>query len=345
MKDYTPAQWVQIAATAKARLLKDRGDARALRAFRAALPHVSAQRESERAQAFLKDLDPGTLASFGLGAADMMSFGLGDQAARLLLGDTARMTQQQAQAQHPTAHLVGEVAGLLGPAAVEAGLAKAGKLAPSAIGTFVRGIQNRAVRAAAKTALNAATGAAYAGAQAAGRTEGGLAARGQAALQAAPYGAAAGVALPVGIAAAKQAVRPVTRYVDRVLSEVAGKAAPVATKAATRAPVSLEPLLPALRQPDPLDLPTFARRAPPAEPTPGLLPWYPRGGRTEQMLNPVPQVSLRPLPAGLPMDQAQLKLLLDLPAAQFEAAAAMFPDEVIQQVRALRGGLLQPARP
>src|ERR1041385_2314501 len=265
MKDYTPAQWVQIAATAKARLLKDRGDARALRAFRAALPHVSAQRESERAQAFLKDLDPGTLASFGLGAADMMSFGLGDQAAGLLLGDTARMTQQQAQAQHPTAHLVGEVAGLLGPAAVEAGLAKAGKLAPSAIGTFVRGIQNRAVRAAAKTALNAATGAAYAGAQAAGRTEGGLAARGQAALQAAPYGAAAGVALPVGIAAAKQAVRPVTRYVDSVLSEVAGKAAPVATKAATRAPCPRGGCCPRLCTTLPLG---FARLCPGGPPPP-----------------------------------------------------------------------------
>ena len=176
---------------------------------------------------YLKDVDPGALASFGLGMADMMSFGLGDQAARLIWGKEALDTQQAALQEHRTAHTAGEIAGLVGPAAIEAGLVKAGKLAPSAIRAAVNAIKNPVGRGAAKVALNAATGAAYTGAQAAGRTEGSVGERAKAAARVAPYGAAAGVALPIAVSAVRRAPGamgrlPGGRYLKEILGDVAG---------------------------------------------------------------------------------------------------------------------------
>lgn len=232
---------------------------------------IQNQPEAVRAQ-YLKDIDPGALAAFGLGAADMASFGLGDQVARRLLGETAQMTQEQAQAQHPTAHLAGEVAGLVGPAGVEVGLAKAGKLVPTALRTAASGIRNRTARAIAKTGLNAATGAAYAGAQAAGRTEGSLSERAAAAARNAPFGAVAGGALPVTIAGLGRAIRPATRYVGGVLDDLAG-AAPAPRPTTTPMPgllgvgedigaVPMQGRHTRAQIPvDPLDAPTFMRSA------------------------------------------------------------------------------------
>src|SRR5947199_9220832 len=98
-----------------------------------------------------RELDPGALASFGLGAADMASFGLGNQVARALEPE-AGLTQRLAGELHPAAQLGGEVAGLLSPLALEKALAVAGvRVAPTAIGAAVRGIKNVAGRAAAKT--------------------------------------------------------------------------------------------------------------------------------------------------------------------------------------------------
>ena len=284
MTDYTPEQWAQIARNAQALLQRDPTNARARAAFNAARPHLAAQREALNA-ADVAGAAPSAAATLGLGAADMMSFGLGPQIARRL-DPSVGAVQQAAQAAHPTAHLVGEGLGLLGPAGVEVGLTKAGKLAPTAIRAAVSGIKNRVVRAAAKTTLNAATGAGYAAAQAAGRTEGGLAARGKAALGAAPYGAAAGAALPVTAALLTQAIRPVTRYAGRVVGQIAGKAAPVAERQAVPAVQGLlgvgeelgavaprgtllEPRAPSMAPrgmqsttPDLLDVPTFQRRGP-----------------------------------------------------------------------------------
>lgn len=179
-------------------------------------------------QQYLKDVDPGVFASFGLGAADMMSFGLGKQIAASL--DRAApesdrsytaLAEEAAQANHPTAHFAGELGGLLIPIAGELGLAKAGvKVAPTALGAAVRRIENRFGRATAKTVLNAATGAGYAGAQAAGRTEGPLADRAKAAARVVPYGAIVGAALPLGIAGAKATVGPTA---NRFLDALAGK--------------------------------------------------------------------------------------------------------------------------
>jgi hypothetical protein len=354
----------------------------------------------EKVQAdYLKDVDPGKLASFGLGAADMMSFGLGDQAARAVLGKEAALTQQAAQSQHPTAHLAGEIAGIFSPIALERGLAAAGvKVAPTAIGAAVRGIKSLPARALAKTALNTATGAGYAAAQAAGRTEGGLTPRLAAAKQAAVPGAIAGAVLPLGLAAlgaagarvlkpvaerlagkapvaaeaAPSLLTPATRAAleERIarptggpLEDIAGAQADLAagkitpqdfntamelaSRGVNRPPVmNSMPILPQLRaQADPMEaVPAFVRNARPVEvPPSGLLPYYPRGGATEQILNPAPAISPMAGNPQLPMDQ--LKLLLGLPADQFEAAAAMFPEEIVQQVRTLRGGLLQPALP
>src|SRR5439155_6139191 len=173
-----------------------------------------------KARDYLKDVDPGALASFGLGAADMMSFGLGDQAARALEPE-AGLTQQSAQQEHPAAHLAGEITGLLVPGLGQLGLAKAGvKVAPTAIGAAVRGIESRVGRAAAQTALRAAEGAGYAGAQAAGRTQGTLAERARAGIGAAPYGAAAGIALPFAVSGVKAAFSP---FVNRFLNNLAGE--------------------------------------------------------------------------------------------------------------------------
>ena len=190
---------------------------------------------------YLKDVDPGAVASFGLGMADMMSFGLGDQAARLIWGKEALDTQQAARQEHKTAHTAGEIAGLVGPAAVEVGLARAGKLAPSALRLAVNAIRNPVGRGAAKVALNAATGAAYAGAQAAGRTEGSLTER----------AAAAGRAAPT--------VRPLPGLLG-----IGDDIGMLPTQTPVRSVTNTPPLM-APRQPLPsgsgLDVPTFMRRA------------------------------------------------------------------------------------
>jgi len=240
-----------------------------------------------------QELDPGALASFGLGAADMASFGLGDQLARAIEPEAA-MTQQLAGELHPTAHMIGEAAGLLSPLGLERGLALAGaKIAPTAIGAAVQGIKSLAGRAAAKTALNAAIGAGYAGAQAAGRTEGGLEPRLTAAKQVAIPGAVAGTIAPwiagsIGAAgsrllggvakrvagpgllseAAAETAAPVTgvtaqeaavaKALNIPVSQVQGRVgdAALAARAATR------PLVPSVAPaPDVLATPTYARRA------------------------------------------------------------------------------------
>lgn len=180
---------------------------------------------------YLKDVDPGALASFGLGAADMMSFGLGDQFARKLEGQEAVDTQQAAKANHPTAHVGGEIAGLIGPAGVEHVLAKAGVIVPGAVGRLVAKIASKPARAVAKTAMNAAAGAAYAGAQAAGHTEGGLAPRLQAAEHAAPAGAVLGGALPWLIGGAVAGKRFAGKLAGPVADFVAGESPALAPKA------------------------------------------------------------------------------------------------------------------
>lgn len=242
--------------------------------------------------------DPGALATAGMGAADMASFGLGPQIARKLVPG-ASVIQQAGKQQHPTAHLTGEIAGLLGPAGIELGLAKAGLLAPSAARVAVNAIKGRAARAAAKLALNAVEGAAYAGAQAAGRTEGGIAPRLKAAGKAAPYGAAAGAVLPIAFSAGQTAidrlaVRPakaVGRAVGETLDRLAGKSVPKSVPlnfdllppSQSRPPVSLSPS-PKVA-PDPLKVPTFQRRGlltPDAVPTakPGHPVFYGEGSPT-----------------------------------------------------------------
>lgn len=173
---------------------------------------------------YIKDVDPGKLASFGLGAADMMSFGLGDLLARKLEGQEAVDTQQAAEAQHPAAHLLGEVAGIVGPAAAEMGLVKGGKLALA-----IRGIRSTAGRAAAKTAVNAATGAAYMGAQVAGHTEGDLGTRLAAGARAAPVGAVIGTVLPWSLATGKFGLSKLSGIVDRVAGPTPEAAARLAT--------------------------------------------------------------------------------------------------------------------
>ena len=253
-------------------------------ATRHVLLQVQNQPEAIRAQ-FLKDVDPGKLVAFGLGAADMMSFGMGNQVARATEMDglatpygpssPALLTQQTAQSQHPAAHIAGEIAGLVGPAGVEFGLTKAGRLTASAVRTAVNAIRNRTLRAAAKTTLNATQGAAYAGAQAAGHTEGGLAPRVTAAAHAAPYGAAAGAILPAVLAGLKRAPAaagriPGARYLREVLSDLAGAQPPTAP--ATKPlpgllgvgdDIGVVPMqgrhMPAQIPIDPLEMPTFMR--------------------------------------------------------------------------------------
>lgn len=170
---------------------------------------------------YLKDVDPGKLAAIGLGAADMMSFGLGDQFARKLEGQEAVDTQEAASALHKGAHTVGEVLGLVGPAAVEFGLAKAGVIVPTAIGRTIRAIASKPVRLAARTVANAATGAGFAAAQAAGHAEPGK--RLQAAEQAAPIGAGVGAVLPFALGSLLAGKRLAGRLTGPIADFVAGE--------------------------------------------------------------------------------------------------------------------------
>ena len=300
--DYTPDQWRQIFANAKTALQKDRSNTRALAAFRAALPTIAAERDTVRKAAYLRDIDPGWLAALGLGAADMASFGLGDQIARAvetvpIIGageGGARMTQEQAFGQHKTAYRVGQGLGLVGPAAAEIGLTKLGRLAPSAARLAVNAVRNKWGRIAAKAALNALEGGAYVGAQAAGHTEGGLGARGKAAVRAAPYGAVAGLALPAAGAALKAVRVP---YVSRFFDYLAGEA-PAAKPAVRPIPgllgvgeelgaVTPRPSLVPSRAPAPdlLETPTFLRRE---TPVPIPLSQRPRPGHPIYTEGPAP---------------------------------------------------------
>lgn len=240
----------------------------------------------EIAQQYLKDIDPGALASFGLGMADMMSFGLGDQIARKLdeevvsagkpeLSHHAAETQAVAGELHPSAHVAGEIAGLLTPIGVERALAKAGvSMVPMALTKFIRALQNPYLRWGGKTALSAAEGAAYAGAQAAGRKEGDLGERLDAAKEAAPYGAAAGAVLQNALPVGRQLLRPV-RYARNILTDIVERGAgkPTPPTGLPNINMDLTPegvgTLSPVRRPagDPLDVPTFKRRAvPPPEP-------------------------------------------------------------------------------
>lgn len=243
----------------------------------------------EIAAQFLKDVDPGKLAAFGLGMADMMSFGLGDQIARKLdqeaeaaglEGNGAALTQAAAKELHGTAHTVGEVAGVLTPIGAEVALSKAGVMAPMALTKFIQAIRNPYLRWAGRTGASAAEGAALAGAQAAGRNEGDLGERLTAAGEAAPFGAVAGAVLPNVIPGAKVAanrlfVRP-SRYVRNILTDImeggAGKYVPSRELPNIKMDLTPEGVgsLQPVRRPasgDPLDVPTFKRREiPPPEP-------------------------------------------------------------------------------
>jgi hypothetical protein len=280
--------------------LVDRGISEA-EATRHVMRQIANQPDAVRAQ-YLKDIDPGKLAALGLGAADMMSFGLGDQVARAvetvpIIGageGGARMTQEQAFGQHKTAYRVGQGLGLVGPAAAEIGLTKLGRLAPSAARLAVNAVRNKGGRIAAKTALNALEGGAYVGAQAAGHTEGGLGARGKAAVRAAPYGAVAGLALPAAGAALKAVRVP---YVSRFFDYLAGEA-PAAKPAVRPIPgllgvgeelgaVTPRPSLVPSRAPAPdlLETPTFLRRE---TPVPIPLSQRPRPGHPIYTEGPAP---------------------------------------------------------
>lgn len=235
----------------------------------------------EIAAQYLKDIDPGALASFGLGMADMMSFGLGDQIARKLdqeseaagMGSNgAALTQAAASANHPTAHTVGEVAGALTPLGAEALLTKAGVMAPMALTKFIGAIQNPYLRWGGKTALSAAEGALYAGAQAGGRKEGDLGERLDAAKDAAPYGAAAGAVLQNALPVGRQLLRPV-RYARNILTDIVerGAGTPTTPTGLPNIKMDLTPEgvagLRPTNQPvaptqNPLDIPTFLRRSP-----------------------------------------------------------------------------------
>jgi len=234
-------------------------------------------------QQYLKDVDPGTLASFGLGAADAMSFGLGDQVAKTpfavptpwgmftnspLDASAAKDTQTAAMQEHPTAHTLGEIAGVIGPAGAEYGLAKAGVLAPTAVGRALGRISNRPLRAAANTGVNALMGAGYAGAQAAGHTEGSLGERLQSAELPAAVGAVLGAGLPIAVGAGKAGVGG---FGNRWLDNVAGPVTAPASKVdlgtlnnfdlTTEGVGTLRPQYPATRTlEDPLEVPTYLRR-------------------------------------------------------------------------------------
>lgn len=182
----------------------------------------------------LKDVDPGPIASFGLGAADMMSFGLGDQVARAIEPE-AELTQQAAGQLHGTAHGLGEIAGALTQFGAPRALGALGaKLTPTAIEMAVRSIKSLPARALARTGLNAAEGAGYVGAQGAGHTEGNLGERAKAGAALAPYGAAGGVLLPWilgGIGAA--ATKPLQAVMRRVAGPGVEEAAPALARGVT----------------------------------------------------------------------------------------------------------------
>lgn len=240
------------------------------------------QTQEQATRQYLKDVDPGKLASFGLGAADMMSFGLGAQIAKPL--EESRLAEAASKQEHPTARLLGEVAGALTPIGADLALERAGVMAPSALRALAGGIRNTAGRAAAKTVLNAIEGGLYAGAQAGGHAESGH--RLEAAKVAAPLGAAVGVALPWIAGAAGATAK---KFLGPVVERVAGKAPPIVPTPAANPlaeviaenqamndraaqwiaerQANLGLTLSPKPLPDPLDVPTFLRTAEPLAPT------------------------------------------------------------------------------
>ena len=277
---------------------------------------------------YLKDVDPGALASFGLGMADMMSFGLGDQVARKLDEEVTRaggesnqaaLTQEAAKALHGTAHTVGEVAGALTPIGIEMGLSKAGVMAPMALTKFVQAIQSPVGRALAKTALSATEGAAYAAAQGAGREEGSLGERAVAGAKMAPVGAVVGAALPYAVPTAMVALdrliaRP-AKYVGRIAGDILERRAGSRVVPRDLPNIKMDltpegmPGLKPINRPvapmrDPLDVPTFIRREPDYVP-PGIMNIKPSPLGPNDLMPPgdMSLVSGQPRPRRLPLVQ------------------------------------------
>jgi len=286
VKDYTPEQWAGIAKTAQALLVKDPTNARARRAFNAARPHLAQQREAANA-ADVAGAAPGKLATFGLGASQAATLGLGDEAAGLLAGlwapfipggesnplkayasqrDETRQATRAGREANPLSYIAGEVAGTLPTLAVP--VARIAKLGP-----------------AGRLAGSIATGGLLGGVEGAARSEGDLEDRATAGGVGAAIGAGA-AALPVGASLAWLAGRKLAGLPGRVAGRVAGtirrEAAPAA-KAAQRALREVERFdiappqgtlrtTPAPRRtPTGLDIPTYQRRPPLGlpEPRPG----------------------------------------------------------------------------
>lgn len=227
------------------------------------------------------ELDPGKLASFGMGVSQAGTLGFGDEAAGLIEGLGAavvpggrgfsqayrdatgaeQLTREKAREFQPEADWGGEIAGSV-PAAAGALWTKAPQIA-SLLG-----------RAGARIGIGSAKGAGLAFTEAAGRADGaGVGERMQRGADAAPLGAIAGALLPL----VPKAARLAGRYVAKPVRAVAGSVRDFVETIAGKAPASsrlpriradIIPGTPGVRPmngpvqgpPDPMRLPTFLRR-------------------------------------------------------------------------------------
>jgi hypothetical protein len=318
------------------------------------------------AAGYAQDTDLGTLAAAGLGAARGASFGLGDLAQKLLLNPTEKAAVATTTGQHPYATTGGTIAGAALPFLLAPGLTGE-QIAPrAAIGIGAAQGAGLTPGGPVQRALGAGLGAATAfAAPYALRGLGAMA--GKLPLVGNVIRRAQGVqtGFPTALKAAATDGTPeeiaVAQKLGLTVDQVRGRVGAAAIKAAAKAPPA-PPAVPI----DPMETPTFLRNAAPPSPGPsgsvansyqelrqllnqGVAPsdvrinYYPRGGLLQRA---VPPGAAAPAAPGMnPVSLQQLQLLVKLPTDQFEAAATMFPAAVMDQLRALRGGLLTPALP
>jgi len=360
--DYSPTQWRQILQNAHAALAANPQNARARAALQAAITAVNRDNATIAAQeqAQATQPEPGTVGSAVSGFGEGASLGLASKLGDLLPGPSNTAYLRAARMNHPAATFGGDLAG-----GAALGVLLSATPALQGLSPVAKGVVTGGLLGAGRGAVEAPAGARTLGAVGGGALGAGLGYVGGKAvakigpilativknLRGVPAAAAeAGTAVP---SKATQAL------LDRIAQPVGGPLEDIAAaardlKAGRISPQDYSTALemagkqlpgPLPSVPDPVaSIPAYVRNAPPTTPPPsGLLPYYPRGGAEEQALLPRPSVSPPVGNPGLPLQQ--LQLLLRMPPEQFEAASSMFPPEVIDQLRTLRGGLLQPALP
>jgi hypothetical protein len=345
---YTPAQWRVILKNAHTALALDPTNERARSALKAAVAAVTAENQVTKAQeaTAAQQPEPGTAGSAIVGAGEGATLGLASKLGNLLPGPSNTAYLSAARSAHPIAAFGGDLAG---SAALATLLAKTPALA--GVSPAAQGIIGGGLLGAGRGAVEAPSGERMAGGliggivgagtgYVAGKVVGKIApvvskivknlraapAALGAAAEGTPEEIAVAAKLGIPVASVRGRLGPTAVQASRapLLERMPGTTRGFTAMGGPTPPVPTAPTLTEMQQG--LTAQGMARQE-------GVLPYYPRGGSAEQALAPRPVASPTQT-NGIPM--GQLQLLLRASPEEFEAARAMFPPEVMDQIAQLR---------